>query len=90
MKMVLVAIILSPCNSIVQPDLTANSSIVHVCPSTVRTVWHEKPETPMDFARQRHWRAMPRDDRPPIVTVQKQEPKKAVKKRKPKKKKRRR
>lgn len=92
MKMLLVAIIALPCHSAVSVDDAASTTIVHVCPNTVKYVWHERAETPMEVARQKHWRSLPRDDKPPIVVTKKiapkKEAKKPVKKRKSKKRKR--
>jgi hypothetical protein len=92
MKMLLVAIIALPCNSAVSVDDVASTTVVHACSNTVRYVWHERAETPMEVARQKHWRSLPRDDKPPIVAAKevapKKEAKKPAKKRKSKKRKR--
>jgi hypothetical protein len=91
MKLVLAAIIALPCDSPVHVDEAFSTTVVYACPNTVSYRWEERPETPMDYARQRHYWSLPRDDRPPIA-VKEEKPKvaKAVKRKTKRKKKRRR
>lgn len=93
MKIVLAAIIVWPCHSVVVADTEANTTIVHACPKTVTMRWEERPENPKDYAKQKHYWSLPRDDRPPLTIAEdkpKAEVKKAVKKKTKRKKKRRR
>ena len=94
MNMVLVAITVLSCNSLTVENLSRNETVVHVCPNTARLHYEERPRTPMDAARLKHYWSMPRDDRPPPVAqaAPKAETKKVVKtaKKKTKRKKKRR
>jgi hypothetical protein len=92
MKMVLVAIMVLSCNSVTAENAARKETIVHACPNTARFFYEERPQSPMDIARMKHYWSLPRDDRPPLPVVEdkpKVEAKKAVKKKTKRKKKRR-
>jgi methionine-rich copper-binding protein CopC len=90
MKIVLAAIIVWPCHSVVVADTETNTTIVHACPKTVTMRWEERPENPKDYAKMRHYWSLPRDDRAPIAIAKAEPPKQAKSKKKKRKKKRRR
>lgn len=92
MKMVLVAITVLSCNSVTVESVDRKETVVHACPNTTRMHYEERPEGPMDIAKMKHYRSLPRDDRQPLPVVEdkpKAEVKKAVKKKTKRKKKRR-
>lgn len=93
MKMVLVAITVLSCNSVTVESVDRKETVVHACPNTTRMHYEERPEGPMDIAKMKHYRSLPRDDRPPLPVVEdkpKAETKKAAKKKAKRKKKKRR
>ena len=93
MKMVLVAITVMACNSVTVESMSRKETVVHACPNTARFFYEERPQSPMDIARMKHFWSLPRDDRPPLPVVEdkpKAEVKKVVKKKTKRKKKRRR
>ena len=90
MKIVLAAIIIWPCNSVVVEDIKSSTTIVHACPNTATLRWEERPENPKDYAKMRHYWSLPRDDKPPIVVAKADLPKQAKVKKKTRKKKKRR
>lgn len=91
MKIVLTALFIWPCNSMIHTEPAMNMTIVRACPNTVQYRWQEIPETPEERERQKYFWSLPRDDRPPIVSAQNvksEAVKKPAKKRKAKKRKR--
>lgn len=95
MKMVLVAITVLSCNSVIVDSVSRKETVAHACPQTARLFYEERPEGPMDIARMQHYWSLPRDDRPPlplpvVEDKPKAEVKKAVKKKTKRKKKKRR
>lgn len=93
MKMVLVGIAVLSCNSVTVESVGRKETVVHACPNTTRMYYEERPEGPMDIAKMKHYRSLPRDDRPPLPVAEdkpKAKAKKAVKKKTKRKKKRRR
>jgi hypothetical protein len=62
--MLLVAIIVSPCLSQSVESHISNTTLVFSCPNSVRFVWEERPEGPMEHAKRMHYWSLPRDDRP--------------------------
>lgn len=80
MKMVLVAITVLSCNSVTAENAARKETVVHVCPQTARLFYEERPESPMDIARMKHYWSLPRDDRPPLpLPVAEDKPKAEVK-----------
>lgn len=93
MKMVLVAVTLMSCNSVIVEDVGRKETVVYGCSNTARLYYEERPEGPMDVARMKHYWSLPRDDRPPLPVVEdkpKAEVAKAAKKKAKRKKKKRR
>ena len=93
MKMVLVGIAVLSCNSVTVESVGRKETVVHACPNTTRMYYEERPEGPVDIAKMKHYRSLPRDDRPPLPVAEdkpKAKAKKAVKKKPKRKKKKRR
>ena len=93
MKMVLVGIAVLSCNSVTVESVGRKETVVHACPNTTRMYYEERPEGPVDIAKMKHYRSLPRDDRPPLPVAEdkpKAKAKKAVKKKTKRKKKKRR
>lgn len=67
MKLVLIAVALFPCESVIAHDQRQNVSTVYACPNTARMYWQEIPETPLEVARLLHIQSIREYDLPPFA-----------------------